>query len=302
MENAPPAEPAETPEPAPTASPDVKPDAKPKSEWADLGTFVVKLVIIVLIVRSFVFSPFSIPSESMLPRLLIGDYLFITKFNYGFSRHSLPFSVPLLPNLHWSDPARGDVVVFKAPGHNGEDWIKRVIGLPGDTIQVVDGHLVLNGKQVPKQRIDDFVTPITPNFPAVTLDQPKEKGGKCDVQFQQRDAQGNAVCRIPRFRETLPSGRTYEVLDEGTMPNADFTIVYTVPAGHVFLMGDNRDDSADSRFAQPADGGEGISYVPMENIEGKAIFSFWSTDGNANWFLPWTWFTAARWSRIGEGF
>lgn len=306
MENAPPAEPAETPEPAPTASPDVKPDAKPKSEWADLGTFVVKLVIIVLIVRSFVFSPFSIPSESMLPRLLIGDYLFITKFNYGFSRHSLPFSVPLLPNLHWSDPTRGDVVVFKAPPSANEDWIKRVIGLPGDTVQMVDGQLILNGKPIPKQRIDDFVTPITPNFPAITAERSHEQGGKCDVQFQKTDAQGMPVCVIPRFRETLPNGKSYEVLDQGMMPClpvlrvcADNTDLYTVPAGHLFLMGDNRDDSADSRF--PYSQG-GISYVPMENIEGKAIFSFWSTDGNANWFLPWTWFTAARWSRIGEGF
>jgi signal peptidase I len=268
------ATPAEPVEPVPAE--------KPKSEWRDLGTFLIKLVLIVVIVRSFIFSPFSIPSESMLPRLLIGDYLFITKFNYGFSRHSLPFSVPLLPNMHWSDPARGDVVVFKAPPGNSEDWIKRVIGLPGDQLQMVNGQLILNGKAVPKEKIADFVIPVSPNF-------------GCDAEFQTSDAKGQPTCSFPRFRETLPNGKQYEVLDQGMRP-ADNTGIYTVPAGHVFLMGDNRDDSADSRFQQ------GIGFVPMANLEGKAVVNFWSTDGSANWFLPWTWFTAARWGRLGQGF
>jgi len=257
--------------------------AKPKNEWVDLGQFLLKLVIVVVVLRSFIFSPFSIPSESMLPRLLVGDYLFVSKFSYGYSRHSLPFSLPLLPNMHWSDPTRGDVVVFKAPPTNNEDWIKRVIGLPGDTIQMQDGVLILNGKPVPKQRVADFVLPITPNVK------------NCDTEFQDMDDKGKPICRIPRFKETLPGGKSYDVLDQGMRP-ADNTGVYTVPAGHVFMMGDNRDDSADSRFQQ------GIGFVPMENIEGKAVVNFWSTDGSASWFLPWTWFTAARWSRIGEGF
>lgn len=274
----------ETPvaEPEEAAAPAVAAAEKPKSEWRDLASFLIKLVLIVAIVRSFIFSPFSIPSESMLPRLLIGDYLFITKFNYGYSRHSLPFSVPLLPNMHWSDPARGDVVVFKAPPGNNEDWIKRVIGLPGDQLQMVNGQLILNGKPVPKEQIDDFIVPVTPNF-------------ACDSEFQDVDAKNQPICRFPRFRETLPNGKQYEVLDQGMRP-ADNTGVYTVPAGHVFLMGDNRDDSADSRFQQ------GIGFVPMANLEGKAVVNFWSTDGSANWFLPWTWFTAARWDRLGRGF
>jgi signal peptidase I len=256
--------------------------AKPKNEWRDLGSFLLKLALVVFVVRSFIFSPFSIPSESMLPRLLIGDYLFITKFNYGYSRHSLPFSLPLLPNLHWSDPSPGDVVVFKAPPGNSEDWIKRVIGLPGDTIQMRGGQLILNGKPVPKDRIADFIVPVTPNF-------------GCDAQFQTEDDKGAPICRFPRFRETLPNGKSYEVLDQGMRP-ADDTGLYTVPAGHAFMMGDNRDDSQDSRFQQ------GIGFVPLQNIQGKAVVNFWSTDGNANWFLPWTWLTAARWSRIGDGF
>jgi signal peptidase I len=286
MENAPPAEPQDKAEA--TSTPTAKP-AKPKSEWRDLGSFLIKLALIVFVVRSFIFSPFSIPSESMLPRLLIGDYLFITKWNYGYSKHSLPWSLPLIPGrIFPGTPARGDVVVFKAPNHNGEDWIKRVIGLPGDTVQMINGQVILNGKPIPKQKIADFSLPITPNFI------------NCPTMYQNVDAKGGPVCRIPRFRETLPNGKTYNVLDQQTLPQDD-TVIYTVPAGHVFLMGDNRDNSTDSRFSQPPEG-NGIGFVPLENIEGKAVVNFWSTDGSANWFLPWTWFTAARWSRIGEGF
>jgi len=287
MDNAPPAEP-ETPEAdAPKPYSVGTAPEKPKSEWRDLASFLVKLALIVFVVRSFIFSPFSIPSESMLPRLLIGDYLFITKWNYGYSKHSLPFSLPLIPGrIFPGTPERGDVVVFKAPPTDNTDWIKRVIGLPGDTVQMVNGQLILNGKPVPKQRIANFTLPITPNFT------------RCQPNFQDVDAAGNPVCSIPRFRETLPSGKTYEVLDQGRFPRDD-TGIYTVPAGHVFLMGDNRDNSTDSRFSHEE---QGIEFVPLENLEGKAIVTFWSTDGSANWFLPWTWFTAARWSRLGEGF
>ncbi len=260
--------------------------AKRPSETRETIVFLAKLALFVLLLRSFVFSPFSIPSESMLPRLLIGDYLFITKWNYGYSRHSLPFSLPLIPGRAFGrDPARGDVVVFKAPPTN-DDYIKRVIGLPGDTIQVRGGALILNGVAVPKQQVGDFVVPVSPNY-------------RCDAPFLQVDAAGAPVCRYRQYRETLPGGRTYRVLDQGDGP-ADNTPVYTVPAGHAFLMGDNRDDSMDSRF--PATPGGGIGYVPLENLEGRAAVGFWSTDGGASWIKPWTWFTAARWSRIGEGF
>jgi signal peptidase I len=287
MENAPSAEPEKPAADAPKPYSVGTAAEKPKSEWRDLASFLVKLALIVFVVRSFIFSPFSIPSESMLPRLLIGDYLFITKWNYGYSKHSLPWSLPLIPGrIFGGTPSRGDVVVFKAPPGNDTDWIKRVIGLPGDTVQMNHGQLILNGKPIPKDRIAQFVLPISPNFQ------------RCQAQFQNIDAQGNPTCSIPRYRETLPNGKTYEVLDQGSYPKDD-TGIYSVPAGHVFLMGDNRDNSTDSRFSH-ADGG--IEFVPLENIEGKAVVSFWSTDGSANWILPWTWFTAARWNRIGEGF
>jgi len=263
--------------------------AKPRSETRETLTFLLKLMVVVLIFRSFIFSPFSIPSESMLPRLLIGDYLFISKWNYGYSKHSLPFSVPLIPGRIFANlPTRGDVVVFKAPPGNRTDYIKRVIGLPGDTIQMRDGQLILNGVAVPKERIADFTLPLTPNFG------PQE----CGAAYQDTD-KGQPICRYERFRETLPGGRSYDVLDRGTTI-ADDTGVFAVPAGHVFMMGDNRDDSADSRFPQIE--GQGIGMVPLENLEGKAVIGFFSTDGSASWLLPWTWFSAARWSRIGEGF
>ncbi|MHA6721632.1 signal peptidase I [Sphingomonas sp. RS2018] len=279
------AEPTAAPAPAPT------PAEQPKSETRETLTFLLKLAIIVFIFRSFFFSPFSIPSQSMLPRLLIGDYLFISKWNYGYSKHSLPWSLPLIPGrILASNPERGDVAVFKAPPTDHDDYIKRVIGLPGDTIQMVKGQLVLNGRPVPKQRIADFILPLSPNYPA---------GIECPSEFVSEDA-GRPVCRYPQYRETLPGGRSYNVLDRGYVPEADDTEVFTVQPGHVFMMGDNRDASADSRF--PATPGGAIGQVPMENLEGKAVVGFWSTDGSAQWLLPWTWFSAARWSRIGEGF
>ena len=258
-----------------------------QSETEQTIRFVAKLALFVLILRSFIVAPFNIPSESMLPRLLIGDYLLVAKWPYGYSRWSLPFGVPLLPAMHWADPRRGDVVVFRSPEVAGEshDVIKRVIGLAGDTIQMRRGQLILNGVAVPKDRVGDFVLPITPNFT------------RCPAGHEGLDG-GKPICRYQRYRETLPGGRSYTVLDTGPGFDGDDTGLYTVPAGTVFLMGDNRDDSADSRFPAP----QGMGYMPVERLEGRAMVTFFSTDGSASYVRPWTWFSAARPGRIGDGF
>jgi len=262
--------------------------AKPaKSETRDFLEFLLKLGIFVFILRSFIFAPFSIPSESMVPRLLVGDYLIVTKWSYGYSKHSLPFSVPLIPGpgrVFETLPKRGDVVVFKAPPANNVDFIKRVIGLPGDMIQVQGGQLSINGTPVLKKRIADFVFTETPTM-------------KCyGPQFVETASDGTRRCRYPRFQETLPEGKTYAVLDTG-VTQQDNTQVYVVPEGQLLMLGDNRDNSSDSRFEAG-----GFGFVPTENLVGKAQVTVFSTDGNASWLLPWTWFTAARWQRIGEGF
>lgn len=282
---------APAPPPASEAAPP-KAERKPESLVETLRSLFLLLVAAVLL-RSLVAAPFSIPSESMLPRLLVGDYLFVAKWPYGWSSHSFPYSLAPISGRIWgADPARGDVVVFKNPADNNTDYIKRVIGLPGDFVQVRHGQVMLNGTPVPKVRIADFVEPVSPNSPCTLIP---------GTAIRREAAPGGGeVCRTPRFRETLPNGKSYDVLDIGTVPGADDTQVYVVPQGHYFLMGDNRDRSADSRF--PAEVGGGIGMVPAEDLVGKAMVVFWSTDGSASWLLPWTWFTAARWSRIGHGF
>jgi signal peptidase I len=259
-----------------------------KKEEENFFVFLFKLVVLVVVFRSFIFSPFNIPSESMLPRLLNGDYLLASKWSYGFSRYSLPFSLPLIPGrIFASQPDRGDIVIFKAPPGNDVDYIKRVIGLPGDTVQMRGGQVFLNGKAIPKQKVGNFILPLTPNTRCYA------------VEFETQLPDGRMACSYPQFRETLPEGKSYNVLDLGLQPQDD-TMAFKVPADHLFLMGDNRDNSLDSRF--PAVEGEGIGIVPQANLVGKAAVMMFSTDGGAEWLKPWTWFTAARFSRIGGTF
>ena len=279
--------------------PDIEPNATaPDSrEGGDESflAFLVKLVIVVAILRIFFISSFNIPSESMQPRLLIGDYLFANRAAYGWSRHSLPFS-PDLPagRVLGSLPERGDVVIFRAPPHAAQDYIKRVIGLPGDRIQVIDGVVFINDRAVPRRRIVDLVIPVTANMRAAEPSNPCFR-----ERFEVRRNGMITACRYPRFRETLPGGRRYDVLDL-VDSDADTTGVYEVPPGHLFLMGDNRDRSYDSRF--PAVEGGGIGFVPVDNVVGEAWFTMFSTDGSASWVNPLSWFRAARWDRVGEGF
>ena len=272
---------------------------KSSSEWREYGTFLLKLALFVFILRSFIVSPFNIPSESMQPRLLIGDYLLVAKWPYGYSKYSLPFSLPIIPGrIFASQPTRGDVVVFKAPPTMKDDYIKRVIGLPGDVIQMRNGILEINGVAVKKERIADFVIPVTENMKdAAALEGTPFPCWRPD--FEEPAKGGGTQCSYPRYVETLPEGRSYEILDLDSGLPGDDTEAFVVGEGELFLMGDNRDRSADSRF--PADG-KAIGIVPQEYLVGRALVSVFSTDGSARWLLPWTWFSAARPERIGQGF
>lgn len=253
--------------------------------WASFVWFLVKLLLLVLAFRTLAFSPFSIPSESMLPRLMNGDYLLAAKWPYGLSRHSLPFDLALPEGrLLPGTPARGDVVIFKHPVDRRE-YIKRVIGVPGDNVAVIGGQVVLNGAAVPRTQVSDALIVQSPNTACAW-------GGSAEALDD-----GTAVCRYTRFRETLPGGKSYEVLDFGPTPADGFAPI-TVPAGALFVMGDNRDNSRDSRF--PAAAGDAVGLVPQDLLVGRAAIIVWSTNGSAQWLNPISWLTAARWDRIGD--
>jgi signal peptidase I len=232
--------------------------------FAETVRVVFHALIIALVIRTFLFQPFNIPSGSMKETLLVGDYLFVSKFSYGYSRYSFPFSPPLFNGrILASEPDRGDVVVFRLPKDDSTDYIKRVIGLPGDRIQVRQGILHINNLPVRRERIDDFV----------------------DI-----DENGVAT-RIKRWRETLPNGVSYTTLDLVDNSFSDNTQDYVVPWGQYFMMGDNRDNSTDSRFPQ-------VGYVPLDNIIGRAQVIFFSiAEGERAWQV-WRWAWAVRWNRL----
>jgi signal peptidase I len=263
---------------------------KKRSGIGETTRFLLLLFLFALILRSFIVAPFVIPSGSMLPRLMIGDYLFVAKWPYGYSRHSIPFGLGSFEGrVLGGAPERGDVVVFRYPG-SADDYVKRLIGLPGDTVQMRGGELFLNGKAVPKVRIADYLMPVTPNSPCRYVAD--------EAELPPMVEEGKPFCRYRRYRETLPGGRSYEVLDQW-QGEGDETRLFRVPDGHYFVMGDNRDDSADSRFGPERDG---VSLLPAENLIGRALVTFYSTDGTAEWAKPWTWFSAARWDRVGRSF
>jgi signal peptidase I len=264
-------------------------DEKRESAGSHLR-FLLLLMLAAWAFRSLVFQPFNIPSGSMLPTLYIGDYLIVAKWPYGYSRYSFPFSIPGIDGrVLGSVPERGDVVVFRHPTE-GNDLIKRVIGVPGDVIAVTGGEVVLNGRKLAHASAPPVAIPVTPNSPCRTVP-PAQPA---------ITAKGNtATCLYPASIETLPGGRSYTVLDQVPDGPGDEFPATRLPAGHVFVMGDNRDDSLDSRFPT-AIGGVGL--LPVDHLIGRATVTFWSTDGGASLVKPWTWFGALRADRIGNGY
>jgi signal peptidase I len=229
------------------------------AEFKEITSVVVVAAILVLILRTFLFQPFTIPSASMEPNLYQGDYIIVSKWDYGYSKHSALFSPPLFDGrIFESQPKRGDIVVFKLPSDNKTDYIKRIIGLPGDRIQMKEGRLYINETVVPAQHLG----PVGNNY-------------SYDSQI------------ALLWSEALPDGRAHtmqDIVSDGPVDNTD---VYTVPAGHYFAMGDNRDNSLDSRY--PPINGQGVGFVPAENLEGRARFVLMSWKEGAALWKPWTW-------------
>lgn len=241
-----------------------KPEKQQDTSLWEIVKVLLQALLIAFVLRTFLFQPFNIPSGSMKDTLLVGDYVFVSKYPYGYSRYSFPFGFPPFSGrVFGHEPTRGDVIVFKLPRDNSTDYIKRLIGLPGDRIQVVEGILYINGTAVPRERIDDFID----------------------------DEDPDNLTRIPRYRETLPNGVSYEVLDQTPFGALDNTQEYVVPPGHYFFMGDNRDNSLDSRV-QGA-----VGYVPFDNLVGRAEIIFFSINGEPAWKI-WTWPWSVRWSRL----
>ena len=254
-------------------------DKKNEDGLWETAKVIIQALAIAFFVRTFLYQPFNIPSSSMYPTLKVGDYLFVSKLSYGYGKYSFNFTVGGFGQQIFTccpiefpgrkvladTPKQGDVAVFKLPTDTSIDYIKRVIGLPGDRIQMKDGVLYINDVAVKKDRIEDYVDP---------------------------DSQGGGGRPIPQFEETLPNGVKYHVLDAEPNGGADNTDVYVVPENHYFMMGDNRDNSQDSRFL------DRVGYVPIENFVGRADMIFFSISSDAKLWKVWEWPLDIRWLRF----
>lgn len=238
------------------------PEKGAENEWMELVKTALVAVLLALLIRSTIAEPFNIPSGSMKPTLLVGDYLFVSKYSYGYSRYSFPMGfAPISGRIWGEEPKQGDVVVFKLPFDNKTDYIKRVIGMPGDRVQVRNGLLYINGQNAPRE----FV---------------REENG------------------MRLYNQTLPNDVTFTIYEETDQGRLDNTRIYTVPEGHYFVMGDNRDNSQDSRVDQTVNSVQWVGAVPYENMVGRAEFIFFSTNGSARLWEFWKWPWTVRYDRV----
>ncbi len=236
--------------------------SKKNSFFGNLKSILIA-IFLALLIRSFIFEPFNIPSGSMKPNLLVGDFIFVSKYSYGFSKHSFPFSIPLIPGKIFSTiPERGDVVVFKTPQNNSTDYIKRVIGLPGDKIEIKNGIIFINGSEILRKKLNDFI------------DTDNKTSNK----------------RVRMYNEYF-FNKEINILDITDNGIVDNTQLFNVPENHFFVMGDNRDNSQDSRFIST------VGFIPYENLVGKAQFVFFSLE-NARFLQIWKWPNSIRYERI----
>jgi len=237
-----------------------------KEEISEFAKTAIIAVLLAIVIRTFLYEPFNIPSGSMLPTLKVGDYLFVSKPAYGYSEHSFPFGLAKFEGrITESKPKRGDVVVFKLPSNTRIDYIKRLIGMPGDTIQMIRGRLYINGEIVEREAVGMIEDRSDPSFEPT---------------------------RLLEYIETLPDGTMHSIYEETDSGDLDNTPLYTVPEGHYFMMGDNRDNSQDSRVQ------EFVGFVPFENFVGRAEILFFSVEDDAQLFNPFSWFQHIRYNRI----